>query len=287
LLLALGAAAGLLLASVGLLESGLGAGADVPEDAVAIVNGEAIRRDVYMRVLAGFESDSRNPLDDADRRHVLDRMIDEELLVQRGLDLGLAQMDRRVRADLTSSLIASVVSTAEESEPSDEALRTFYQEERDFFTRPGRLHVRQIFFRVGDAGGETEARRRALAAREAIVVGGRPVAEVGAELGDEMVAPVPDALLPAMKLREYIGPNALTAVEKLEVGGWTEPVRSGVGVHLLKLVDHTPAVAPPYDEIANQVRIEWRRRTGDRALRAYLDELRAEADLSIRLPTPN
>ena len=38
----------------------------------------------------GVEGDLRNPIDDAMRRRVLDRMIDEELLVQRALDLGLA-----------------------------------------------------------------------------------------------------------------------------------------------------------------------------------------------------
>ena len=39
-------------------------------------------------------------------QRVLDRMIDEELLGQRGLDLGLVRADRRVRADLVSAVIA-------------------------------------------------------------------------------------------------------------------------------------------------------------------------------------
>jgi parvulin-like peptidyl-prolyl isomerase len=283
-LLAIGAALGLLVAAVGLLEPGSGAGAAVPDDAVAIVNGEVIRRDDYLRLLAGFESDTRNPLDDAGRRHVLDRMIDEELLVQRGLALGLAQMDRRVRADLTSALISSVVSTAEEHEPSEDELREFYAAERDFFTRPGRLRVRQIFFRTSGDGGEPAARARAEQARAAILEQGRPFAEVEAELGDAIISPLPDALLPAAKLREYIGPSALTAATRLEIGELSPPVRSGVGLHLLELVDRTDAVSPPYDEVAAQVRVEWRRRTGDRALRAYLDELREDGDVVVRLP---
>ena len=58
-------------------------------------------------------------------------------------------------------------------------------------------------------------------------------------------------------------------------------MRSGTGVHLLQLVDREPSRAPPYDEIAEQVRNEWTRRAGDRALRDYLDELRAQADVDV------
>ena len=38
---------------------------------------------------------------------------------------------------------------AEEHDPSEEELRTFYREQVDFFERPGRLRVAQILFRVG------------------------------------------------------------------------------------------------------------------------------------------
>jgi parvulin-like peptidyl-prolyl isomerase len=76
----------------------------------------------------------------------------------------------------------------------------------------------------------------------------------------------------------------LAAAERLEVGELSPPVRSGVGIHLLELVDRTPAISPPFDEVAAQVAVEWRRRTGDRALRAYLDELRADGDVVVRLP---
>ena len=283
-LLAVGAAAGLLMATVGLLEPGRGSQTGIPDDAVAVVNSEVIRRDDYYRLLAGFESDTRNPLTAEDRRHVLDRMIDEELLVQRGLQLGLAQMDRRVRADLTSALIASVVRTAEEREPTKAELREFLESEREFFTHPGRLRVRQIFFRTSGEGGEAMARERAALAREAIVDAGRPFGEVAAEYGDESISPPPDVLLPAMKLREYVGPTALSVVDALTPGETSEPVRSGVGLHLLKLIDRTPAITPAFEEIESQIRVEWLRRTGDRALRAYLDQLREDGDVRVRLP---
>ena len=112
-LLGLGAAAGLLCAAVGLLRPAAPPVEMVAADAVARVNGTAIRRADYERLLAGLQRDTRTPIDDKSRARILDRMIEEELLVQRALELGLATVDRRVRANLTSSLIASIVTEAD------------------------------------------------------------------------------------------------------------------------------------------------------------------------------
>jgi hypothetical protein len=277
-LLAAGSGLGLLLAAYGLLDSGAAVSAGIPENAVAVVNGAVIDRADYMRLLAGLENDSRNPIDDAARRHVLDRMIDEELLVQRAVELGLVEVDRRVRAGLTSSLIASVVNDAEDRPPDPGELRAFYAAEKDFFTQPGRLRVQQIFFRVPRGTDARDAIARAAAAR-AEIAAGASFESVAESRGDDPISDIPDALLPALKLREYIGPSALERAMALAVGEVSEPVQSGVGVHLLRLVDRREPVTPEFESIAPQVEAEWRRRAGDRALREYLDTLRSQADV--------
>ena len=272
-LLAGGVALGLAGAAFGLLRGG---GAQLPADSVATVNGEPIPADEYERTLAAFAADRRAPLSDEDRRHVLDRMIEEELLVQRALELGLARHDRRVRADLTSALIASVVSEAEERTPDARELEAFYAEQRDFFARPGRLRVRQVLVRAGDDAAAAEGRAGQATAR---LRAGEDLARVAAELGDPEDAPLPDALLPPVKLREYLGPTALRTLLALETGGVSDPVRSEAGWRVLVLVEREEEYAPPLGEIEAQVRAEWVRRQGERALREYLDELRRRADV--------
>ncbi len=280
LLLGFGAFVGLLAAAVSVLSSGDTRIPQLGSDTVALVNGEPIRRADYERLVAGLARDSRNPIDDEARKHVLDRMIEEELLVQRALDLGLAKVDRRVRSNLTSSLIQSVVTGAEGREPEPEELEAFYADNRDFFTQPGRLKVRQVFFRLGK-GDEAEAIERAEEARAALL-SGTPFDEVRAAHGDEVVSPIPFAMLPPTKLREYIGPGALSVGETLAEGEVSAPTRSGVGVHLLQLVERQPAITPPFDTIEPQVRVEFIRRAGDQALRDYLDALRDDSEVIIR-----
>jgi len=279
ILLGIGAAVGLIAAASAIVAPASYPGA-VPDDAIALVNGVVIRRDDYLRLLAGFESDSKSAIDETARRHILDRMIDEELLVQRALDLGLARVDRRVRADLTSALITSIVGISDDRDPTPDELESFYAEESGFFARPGRLHVRQVFFRVPAGADEAAIFARAQLAREALLAG-RSLDAVRAEFGDEEISPLPDTLLPAIKLREYIGPTAVRAALELETGEIGPPVRSGIGIHLLVMAERTPTETPPLAEIEPQVKSEWRRRLGDRSLRAYLDQLRDDGDVEV------
>ena len=279
--LAAGAVLGVAGAAFGLLRTDARR-AGLPSGAIASVNGTLLYADDYTRLVEGVESDTREPAGPELRRRVLDRMIEEELLVQRGVELGLVESDRRVRADITQAMIQSIVVETEDEQASEDELRRFYGEEAGFFTQPGRVRAGQVFFRVaGAAGAAGVADEAALLARageaQRRVEAGEPLERVRAELGDAEVSPIPDALLPPAKLREYVGPTALRAVMELAPGAISAPVRSGMGLHVFQLIEREEARVPPFEEVVEQVRAEWVRRAGDRALRGYLDDLRKNA----------
>jgi hypothetical protein len=177
-LLLCGLAAGVAAAGWTLMTGGGAAG--LPPDAVARVNERLITREAWLRAVAAVAEDRRTPLTPADRRAILQRLVDEELLLQHGKDLGLVDNDRRLRSQLVSEVIAAA---AAEAEPPDEAaLRAYYDAHRDYFSTPPRLRV-------------------------AATSGGAPFAP-----------PVPDALLPPATLREYLGPRLTEAALALEPG---------------------------------------------------------------------
>jgi parvulin-like peptidyl-prolyl isomerase len=275
-LLALGSTLGLLLAAGSLLASGRSTGHALPPDTVARINGVAIRTEDYRRALDAVAGDRRDEPDEALRRHVLDRLIDEELLVQRGLELGLARVDPRVRRELAAAVVAEAVTEGDRGEPTADDLRTFYDAERGFFARGGRLHVRQVF--VAATTPDAEGRAQAAAAR---LRAGDDPSSVRQALGDPEPAPLPDAPLPLAKLTEYIGPTAARAALGLAPGAVTDPVRSSAGFRVLLLVSRDAESVAPLADIEDEVREEWRRRSGEHALRAQLDGLRARASVEV------
>jgi hypothetical protein len=280
-LLFLGAAIGLALAAFGLLENPAESG-KLPANAAAQVGERTIRRIDYERVLAGVEGDRRNPVDEATRRRVLARMIDEELLVQRALELGLAAIDRRVRGELTSGLIDSIVGEADADAPSDLEVAGHFEDNIDFFSGTGRLHARTIFFSARSDGrrkdGTAAQRAKAAAIR---LRSGEEAKAVETSLGDSQVSPLPDGMLPPAKIRDYVGPIVLKALEVQTSGEWSDPIQSGSGFYLAKVVAREAAVVPKFEDVAALVRRNLVRRRGDAALRRYLDDLRTQKSVLI------
>ncbi len=279
-LFALGATLGLALATGSLLLPGSGERSELPTNVVAAINGEAIRVQDYERALAALATDRRNEVGEVEKRRILDRLIEEELLIQHAIELGLMRSDRRVRADLVSALIQSVVSEATTLEATRAQIEAFYEENLDYFTQLGRVRTRQILVRLGESRSAEKALEHAREITRRLRAGD-PFVEVKTELGDREVARLPDSLLPPTKLREYLGPTAARTVLALEPGAVSDPVRTAGGLRVLQLLEREAERTPPLREIRAEVLVEYRRQAGDRALRSYLDELRARAEIQI------
>ena len=287
-LLGLGAALGLAAAAGSLLVGAQSRIDGLGPESVASVNGIPIRTKHFLRAVAGLASDRREPLGEDDRRHVLDRLIEEELLVQHALALGLPHTDRRTRSYLVSSMLDSIVSQTDGFAASPSELTTFYEDNGDYFARPGRLRVQQVFFSLPaapDPATEQAARTRAEQAA-ARLRAGEDFLIVEAELGDPQIAGVPNASLPPVKLREYLGPSLTTAAQGLANGDVSDPLQSPQGLHVLWMVEKQEPTRPPLFEVEAEVRAEMKRRAGDQALRDNLDELRAAAEVVVAEPLP-
>lgn len=116
--LALGATAGALCAVLVLLGDSVGGGVDAT--AVASVNGSRLDLDEYHRALRLFASEKRSATTTDDRSLILERMIEEELLLQYGLEAGLLREHPAVRAEVLRSVVTSL--TAELQARNDEEI---------------------------------------------------------------------------------------------------------------------------------------------------------------------
>lgn len=245
-LLLAGLAAGVVLAASGLRA---GPGPGLPSHAVARVNDQLILRDAWLRAVAAVAADRRTPLTDADQRRVLERLIDEELLVQHGVALGLVERDTRLRSTLVSEVMLAAGNAAR-ARPDEAELRRFYGEHRAFFAPAGRVHVRA--WRIDAAGARVP-----------------------------FEPAVPDAPLPPAKLQTYLGP-ALTAAAFGLAPGAEHEVRDAAGARVvLQVLDVQRGAAPPFEQVREAVRTEARRRADEAAVRALLQDLRRRSHVAI------
>jgi len=281
-LLVLGAIAGVALAGFGVVRSG-GGEAAAPADAIALVNGQPLSRESFARFTAAIAAERRSTtLDAAERRRLLGRMLDEELLLQRGIALGLDRYEPTARNSIVSALIASVTADAEADEPDEAALRAFHAENRGRFGSGPRLVVDVAFV---SAAGRPEAlardRAEALAKR---LRAGEDIAAVRGELGDASVAELPEGALDFDTLRDYLGPTAARAASELALGEVAGPVRGSAGYFVLVLRERLAEEPAPFESLREQVHAEFLRSRGEMALRDYLADLREAAEIRILDP---
>ncbi len=271
-LLIAGAGVGLALAAFGVFAPGAAPG--VPRaDEVARVNSVPIPRLELERALARVEADTRGGAAGDVRGHVLERLIDEELLVQRGVALGLVESDATVRKALASAVIASVVADASAEAPTEAELAAFYDANRAYFATPGRVRVARVFVRDG---GEADA--RVAAALLALDAGVAP-AEVARGFGDVAPLELPDALLPDAKLYELLGPTEASAALAVAEGARSDAIATAGGRSILVSLERAPGRSPELEAVRAQVEAEWSRRAGERALASYVDSLRSGAEI--------
>lgn len=245
------------------------------ERVLARVNGTAItERDVAFALERSAGSDLRE---------ALAFLIDQELLVQRGVAIGLLDSDLAVRKTIVMAVIETVVAEVVRQEPSEEELRAFYGEHRALFTLPTRLHLQYLF--VGENGDRQAARARAEQAAAAIAQG-LPFSDARDRYGEGGGVLLPDTPLPVHVLRRYLGPTLARIALTLAVGETSPPVRSPQGYYILHLVAAYPEEVQPYATVKQAVKAEYWRRKRDEALQRHIDRLRRSATLVLSPHAP-
>lgn len=261
-----GALAGLLAAGFGILRQA-DSGDELPANAMARVNDQVISRDNYDRALARLAANSTS---DDDKAWVLQRLVDDELLVQRGLELGMAQSDSAVRNAIVNSMIASVTAEADAASPDDEELRQYLADNSDRFSFVDSVSV--AAWRTDD---EAVAQSFITALRDD-----------GTVATSDDIGPVPDlppGLMPVELLRDYLGPGIAAAAADMPTGSSAVFARRGQWL-VVQVLDKTSAVVTDLGTIRNRVLLDYRRNLADQALREYLDDLHRRADLVVVQP---
>ena len=93
-------------------------------------------------------------------------------------------------------------------------------------------------------------------------------------LAKNEVIRLPNALLPSMKIREYIGPTLTQIALSLEEGEVSELIEQDDKLHILVPLEKIIANAPPLGDVYQQVETEFIRFKGEQMLDEYLEDLR-------------
>ena len=235
---------------------------------VARVGDVEISRAKYLLLVDGLNTDKRAPLREGDKSFVLERMIEEELLIQRAKDLGMFSTNTMIRGTIVQQMINMIISENSLEVISTSEIEEFYEKNKSFFTSADRLRLQQVYFSDEIEGSLERAQQL-----HKDLLEGKDIGNLKNK-GDKSALDIPNTLMSLAKVREYVGPSLMQIAKELKPGQFTPPKKVKGGYKIIYLVDRRDALPPDFNEIRDRVKSEYLKRRDDQALRDYLDKLK-------------
>ncbi len=289
LLLAIGAITGIAIAGYGLFTAKGTRVHGVPAEAIALVNQRPILRSDFITQVQTQYSVRFADTTPAQRQKVLDDMIDEEMMMQRGLEVDLPSFDPDVRVALVAGVELQLFADVLAQKPTDAQLQSYYEAHRANYIRDGVMQLRDLVAAIS-AQHPAAAAQADAAAAVAALRGGTALDQVLARfnLADSRrlldSGHVDTGNVFDFAARARLDPAVFAAAGKLATGQVSDPVPTADGIHVVVMIKRVPPAQRGFAEVSNEV---WRdvSEEAKRKVRANnLHYLRSKADIQVAAP---
>jgi PPIC-type PPIASE domain/SurA N-terminal domain len=270
--MAAGVLIGLVLAGYSLFTARSATTLIVPAEDVALVNQQPVSRADYLALLQTLYGVDLKHATAEQRHKVLNDMIREELFVQRGKELDVAATDPDVRSALVNAVELEIDENAITSQPSEAALRQFFETHQDRYVSEGVMRVRDWVFPASalpELPIQPEALKRKIADAETLArLNGR---DSGSTKGEEFYF--------AAKI--HLGDELFAAARILSDGSVSKPIQRPDGIHVLEMEKNKRPVPFDFAAARAQVLSDYRNQAIDTLKQSGESFLRKRANVLI------
>ena len=211
------------------------------------------------------------PFQDRDKQ-LLQRLIDDELILQRAEELGILQADPGIRKLLARSAIDTVVRESQAVLIKEPELIAFYNDHQAIFQQPQRITLQAAQF---------DDVEMANISRNAVLLGDslkKTVSLVGGK-----ILPIPVSPLPKHMLIRYLGISLTDLALGLSATQISQPIVQGDNIYLLQVIENQPATLMPFEQVRETVMTELISRQRRDSLTTTLEELKQTASIQLNL----
>ncbi len=279
---AAGIAVGLAVACFGLFRPARPPLTAVPPGYVALINQKGILTSDF---IAQTESETGAEFSDAtaaERRKVLHEMIDEELLVQRGVVLDLPETTTEVRDTMAAAVNAQVVAPLLALAPTEAQLHAFYDTHRLKYTTGGTMIVHDLVLHYGgDQDADQSLPQAEEDAAEAVyqLRSGASVDYIKEHFGFVDSGRMDNTEQLDFAAKIHLGAKLYQIAETLGNGEVSDPIVDTDGIHVLMMESRQQPSIADFSVARTQVYSDYRQAEFQRATQENLQILRSESQI--------
>ena len=233
------------------------------DQAIARVGEKEISRQKFEEIIKVLDDQSKSELTLEKKNLIRERLIDEELLIQRAIELDLVRNDSLVKGNVIQTMFQYIINSNELAEPSEAELREYFSKEKNYFSSGKRFKLKNYTFRnLNDA----ETARNSL--NQGNLESFLKLVET------ENSIDLPNVFLTPQKIRDYLGPKALEELPSLEKGGFSNIFEINKVPSIVICIDVLLDNNPKFEEIIEQIKNKFIRDREDILVKEYIENLR-------------
>ena len=233
------------------------------DQAIARVGEKEISRQRFEEIIKVLDDQSNSELTLEKKNLIRERLIDEELLIQRAIELDLVRNDSLVKGNVIQTMFQYIINSNELVEPSEAELREYFSKEKNYFSSGRRYKLKNYTFRNLDD------------AETAINLLNQSDLESFLKLVEtESAIDLPNVFLSPQKIRDYLGPKVLDELPSLEKGGFSNIFEINEVPSIVICIDILLDNNPKFEEIAEQIKNKFIRDREDSLVKEYIENLR-------------
>ena len=233
------------------------------DSAVARVGEKEISMQRFEEIIKVLDDQSNSELTLEKKNMIRERLIDEELLIQRAIELDLIRNDSLIKGNIIQTMFQHIINSNEVIEPSEKQLRDYFRKEEDYFSSGKRFKLKNYSFRnLNEA--ETGSKYLKKNNFDAFL-----------NLANkENIFDVPEVFLTPQKIRDYLGPKAIQELEKLNKGDYSKVIQLNDIPSIIFCIDILYSKTPLFEEIYDQIKDKFIREREDILVKEYIENLR-------------
>jgi hypothetical protein len=206
---------------------------------------------------------------------LVNQFIRQEILYREAISLGLNQNDAVIRRRLAQKMEYLFDDLSPVPEPTDEELKAYINDKPARFIQARTLSFAHVYFNTDKGSEPAKIRAAALLAKLATDE------TLATDSGDRLLLPKHYSEVTEREVRNVLGEEFARDIFELPPDSWTGPVKSGYGLHLVKVTGITPDTMPPFAEMREEASREWQYEKGKALQDTFMKALRQKYHVTV------
>ena len=253
---------------------------------VATVNGESISEEQFLKyaINLGANLDSEEDINILEL--LLERMIEEELLVQRGIELSLHKNDIEVRKTIIQQVIAFIIQV-EDAQPDEEELINYFQKNINKYKPTELIHVNSIFVESNNEGSILLGSEYDFKSQKDLFdkiysqLSFKSFSEVKNEFNQPQIVELPNKTISLKDCRLYLNNKVCNEIILLENEEISQPIFYQNGYFIFQMIEkkHAEIDGNFFEKVRDKVLFDYLNQKDDQKLIDYIKYLKNNADI--------